>query len=370
VADLTRDVYAEEPGVLAQPERVLPAWTAATFGTGTRINPPEGDRVITYSEALREAMAQALASDPNVFMLGEDIGVYGGAFGVTKDLVEEFGRERVRDTPISENAIIGAATGSAVMGMRPIAEMQFQDFITLGMEQTVLQAAKIRYMFGGKATVPMVVRMPAGSGTGAAAQHSESLESWFLSVPGIKVVAPTSAYDAKGLLLAAIADNNPVMFVENKLLYKSKGPVPVDPYIVPLGKAAVRRSGKHATIVATSIMVTRSLEAAKQLEAEGIELEVIDLRTLKPIDNETIIASVKKTGRLLVVHEAPLFGGFGGEIAAMIAQSEAFAYLEAPIVRLGGQDVPIPYNPKLEKAAVPQVENIAAAARKLAKTEI
>jgi pyruvate/2-oxoglutarate/acetoin dehydrogenase E1 component len=374
VAYLTRDVYAEDPDVLAAPERVLPKWAATTFGPATRINPPEGERVITYSEALREAMAQALASDPKVFMLGEDIGVYGGAFGVTKDLVEEFGRDRVRDTPISENAIMGAATGAAVLGMRPIAEMQFQDFITLAMEQMVLQAAKIRYMFGGKARVPLVLRMPAGSGTGAAAQHSESLESWFLSVPGIKVVAPATAYDAKGLLLAALADDNPVMFVENKLLYKSKGAVPVDPYIVPLGKAAVRRTaaggGPSLTVVATSIMVTRSLEAAKQLEAEGIELEVIDLRTLKPLDSATIIASVKKTGRLLVVHEAPLFGGFGGEIAGMIAQSEAFAYLEAPIVRLGGADVPIPYNPKLEKAAVPQVENIVAAARKLARTEI
>lgn len=370
VAHLTRDVYAEDPAVLAAPERVLPRWAAATFGPTTPINPPAGERLLTYSEALREAMAQSLAADPKVFMLGEDIGVYGGAFGVTKDLVAEFGPDRVRDTPISENAIIGAATGAAVLGMRPIAEMQFQDFITLALEQTVLQAAKIRYMFGGKATVPMVVRMPAGSGTGAAAQHSESLESWFLSVPGIKVVAPATPYDAKGLLLAALADDNPVMFVESKLLYKSKGPVPADPYIVPLGRAAVRQTGQHATVVATSIMVSRSLEAAKQLAAEGIELEVIDLRSLKPLDGETIIASVKKTGRLLIVHEAPLFGGFGGEIAALIAQSEAFAYLEAPIVRLGGADTPIPYNPKLEKAAVPQVDNIVAAARQLARTEI
>ena len=216
-----------------------------TFGPNTPINPPAGTREITYSEALREAMAQALASDPKVFLLGEDIGVYGGAFGVTKDLIEEFGPDRVRDTPISENAIVGAAVGSAVTGMRPIAEMQFMDFITLGMEQTVLQGAKIRYMFGGKASVPMVLRLPAGSGTGAAAQHSESLESWFLNVPGLKVVAPATPYDAKGMLLAAIADNNPVMFVENKLLYKSKGPVPDDPYIVPLGQAAVRREGEY-----------------------------------------------------------------------------------------------------------------------------
>jgi pyruvate/2-oxoglutarate/acetoin dehydrogenase E1 component len=254
--------------------------------------------------------------------------------------------------------------------MRPIAEMQFMDFLTLAMEQLVLQGAKIRYMFGGKAQVPMVLRLPAGSGTGAAAQHSESLESWLINVPGLKVVAPSTPYDAKGLLLAAIADNNPVMFVENKLLYKVKGPVPEEPYIVPLGRAAVRRAGKDATIVATSIMVPRSLEAAEKLAQEGIDLEVIDLRSLKPYDSETIIASVKKTGRLLMVHEAPLIGGFGGEIVAMIAQSPAFAYLEAPIMRLGGADVPIPYNPKLEKAAVPQVENIVEAARQLVNNEI
>jgi pyruvate/2-oxoglutarate/acetoin dehydrogenase E1 component len=244
------------------------------------------------------------------------------------------------------------------------------DFITLGMEQLVLQGAKIRYMFGGKASVPMVLRMPAGSGTGAAAQHSESLESWLVNVPGLKVVAPSTPYDAKGLLLAAIADDNPVMFVENKLLYKAKGPVPEEPYIVPLSRAAVRRPGKDVTVVATSIMVVRALEAAQKLAEEGIELEVVDLRTLKPYDSETIIDSVKRTGRLLIVHEAPLIGGFGGEIAAMIAQSQAFAYLEAPIVRLGGADVPIPYSPKLERAAVPQTGDIVETARRLARTEI
>jgi len=225
-------------------------------------------------------------------------------------------------------------------------------------------------MFGGKASVPVVVRLPAGSGTGAAAQHCESLESWFLSVPGVKIVAPATPYDAKGMLLAAMADNNLVLFVENKLLYKSRGPVPVEPYIVPLGRAAVRREGSSVTVVATSIMVPRALEAATTLAAEGIELEVIDLRSLKPYDAPALIASVQRTGRLLVVHEAPLIGGFGGEIAAMIAESPAFAYLEAPIVRLGGADVPIPYNPRLEKAAVPQVQDIVAAARKLAKAEL
>ena len=370
VAHLTDDVYADEPEVLAAPYRVLPAWIKQTFGPATRINPEPGTREISYSEALREAMRQALKADDRVYMLGEDIGVYGGAFGVTQGLVQEFGADRVRDTPISENAIAGAAVGSAVTGMRPVAEMQFMDFLTLSMEQLVLQGAKIRYMFGGKASVPMVMRLPAGSGTGAAAQHSESLESWLVNVPGLKVVAPSTPYDAKGLLLAAIADNNPVMFVENKLLYKAKGPVPEEPYIVPLGTAVVRRQGKHATVVATSIMVVRALEAAQQLAQEGIELEVIDLRSLKPYDSDTIIESVKHTGRLLMVHEAPLIGGFGGEIVAMIAQSPAFAYLEAPIVRLGGADVPIPYSPKLERAAVPQVEDIVEAARRLARTEI
>jgi pyruvate dehydrogenase E1 component alpha subunit len=370
VEHLTDDVYADEPEVLAAPERVLPAWIKSTFGPQTAINPEPGTRELNSSEALREAMRQALTADERVYLMGEDIGIYGGAFGVTMGLFEEFGEERVRDTPISENAIVGAAVGSAVTGMRPVAEMQFMDFITLGMEQLVLQGAKIRYMFGGKASVPMVLRMPAGSGTGTAAQHSESLESWLVNVPGLKVVAPSTPYDAKGLLLAAIADDNPVMFVENKLLYKVKGPVPEEPYIVPLGKAAIRRQGKDLTVVATSIMVVRALEAAQKLAHEGIEAEVIDLRTLKPYDAETIIESVKRTGRLLVVHEAPLIGGFGGEIAAMIAQSEAFAYLEAPIVRLGGADVPIPYSPKLERAAVPQTDDIAQAARQLARLEI
>jgi len=370
IAHLTDDVYSEEPEVLADPDHVLPAWIREKFGPNTPINPEPGQRELSYSEALREAMALALAYDRQAFLIGEDIGVYGGAFGVTQGLIDEFGPERVRDTPVTEAGIAGAAVGSAVTGMRPIAEMQFMDFLTLAMEQLVLQGAKIRYMFGGKAQVPMVLRLPAGSGTGAAAQHSESLESWLVNVPGLKVVAPTSPYDAKGLLLAAIADNNPVMFVENKLLYKMKGPVPEEPYIVPLGRAAIRRSGKDATIVATSIMVSRSLEAAERLAQEGIDLEVIDLRSLKPYDAPTIIESVKRTGRLLMVHEAPLIGGFGGEIVAMIAQSPAFAYLEAPIMRLGGADVPIPYNPKLEKAAVPQVENIVDAARQLVNNQI
>lgn len=370
VANLLRDVYTVEPDVAAEPERNLPAWMRTTFGPATPIAPAPGERVISYAEALREAMAQAMEHDDRVFLLGEDVGVYGGAFGVTGDLVERFGPERVRDTPISENTIAGCAAGASLTGMRAIAEIQFMDFVTLSMEQLVLQAPKIRYMFGGKASVPMVVRLPAGSGTGAAAQHSASLESWFVNVPGLKVVAPATAYDAKGLLLAALADNDPVIFVENKLLYRTKDAVPDEPYLVPLGKADIKRPGEHVTVVATSIMVSRALEAAEQLAPDGISLEVIDLRTLKPYDADTIIASVKRTGRLLVVHEAPLLGGFGGEIAAMIAQSEAFAYLEAPVVRLGGAEVPIPYNRTLEQAAVPQVNNIVETARRLANLEI
>jgi len=363
VAQLTEGVYAEDP-------LFPPRWIRQAFGSEVPVEPPAGTRELSYAEALREAMAQAMAADERVFLMGEDIGVYGGAFGVTQGLIERFGPERVRDTPISENTIVGAGVGAALTGMRPIVEMQFMDFVTLAMEQTVLQAAKVRYMFGGKARVPLVLRLPGGSGTGAAAQHSESLEAWFVHVPGLKVVAPATPYDAKGLLLAALADDNPVIFVEHKLLYRTRGPVPEEPYLVPLGKAAVRRPGRHLTIVAYSTAVLRALEAAERLAAEGIEAEVIDLRTLKPYDAETVIASVKKTGKLLIVHEAPLLGGFGGELAAAVAQSEAFAYLEAPIVRLGGADVPIPYHPRLERAAVPQVEDIVEAARRLARLEI
>lgn len=370
VENLLRDVYTEEPEVKANPERVLPGWISRTFGSTTPISPPKGAREITFSEALREAMGQAMEHDERVFLIGEDIGAYGGAFGVTGDLIHRFGSERVRDTPISENCIAGTAIGAGMTGMRAVAEMQFMDFVTLAMEQTVLQGAKIRYMFGGKASINMVLRLPGGCGTGAAAQHSESLESWFVNVPGLKVVAPSTPYEVKGLLLAAIADSNPIMFVEHKLLYKTKGLVPAEPYLIPLGKADIKRAGQHVTIVAASLMTLRALEAAEKLAQEGIEAEIVDLRTLKPYDAETIIGSVKKTGRLLIVHEAPLIGGYGGEIAAMVAQSKAFGYLEAPIVRLGGADVPIPYNRNLEKAAVPQIEDIITAARQLHRLEV
>ncbi|MBX3062644.1 MAG: alpha-ketoacid dehydrogenase subunit beta [Anaerolineae bacterium] len=324
---------------------------------------------MTYAEALRDGLRVAMQGDPSVFLIGEDIGVYGGAFGVTAGLLQEFGTERVIDTPISEAGIAGACIGAALTGMRPVGEIQFMDFVTLTMEQLVLQAAKVRFMFGGKASVPMVLRMPGGSGTGAAAQHSESLENWFVHVPGLKVVMPSTPYDAKGLLLAAIDDNNPVIFVEHKLLYKTKGEVPEGAYRVPLSATQVVRQGKHVTVVATSIMVLRALQAADELAKEGIELEVIDPRTLKPFDDQPIIQSVKKTGRALVVHEAVEIGGFGGEVVARIATSEAFDYLEAPIRRLAGLDIPIPYNREMEHHTVPQVESIVQEARKLARGE-
>ncbi|MFO7312377.1 MAG: alpha-ketoacid dehydrogenase subunit beta, partial [Bacillota bacterium] len=271
-------------------------------------------REITYAQAVREALAEEMRRDERVFLMGEDIGVYGGAFGVTLGLIDEFGPERVMDTPLSEAAIIGAAAGAAVLGMRPVAEVQFSDFLTIGSDQLVNQAAKMRYMFGGKVRVPMVVRTPAGSGTGAAAQHSQSLETWFMHIPGLKVVAPATPYDAKGLLKSAIRDDNPVVVFEHKLLYKTKGPVPEEDYTVPIGKAAIRREGTDITVIATSVMVLRSLAAADRLAEEGISVEVIDLRSLRPLDTETIVKSVCKTGRAVVVHEANKFAGFGGEI--------------------------------------------------------
>jgi pyruvate dehydrogenase E1 component beta subunit len=322
-------------------------------------------REISYMEALREAIRQAMEKDDRVFLIGEDIGVYGGAFGVSAGLLEQFGAERIIDTPISEAGIAGACVGAAVTGMRPIGEIQFSDFVVLAMEQIVMQGAKMRFMFGGKATVPFVIRLPGGSGTGAAAQHSESLENWFVHVPGLKVVMPSTPYDAKGLLLAAIEEDNPVMFFEHKLLYKTKGHVPEEMYTIPIGKSNIVKEGKDLTIIATSIMVPRALEAAEKLSAEGIDIEIIDPRTLKPLDDQPIIASVIKTGKVLIVHEAVKTGGFGGEISAVISESEAFDYLDAPIRRLAGLDIPIPYNRTLEYHAVPQVEDIVEEARNL-----
>lgn len=327
-------------------------------------------RELSYAEAIREAMAIALESDPAVVLMGEDIGTYGGAFQVTGDLIDRFGPERVMDTPISELGGAGVAVGAALTGLKPIFEFQFSDFAALAMEQIVNQAAKLRYMLGGEAEVPVVFRMPSGSGTGAAAQHSQSFEAWFGHVPGLKVVQPSTPAEAKGLLLAALADPDPVIVFEHKLLYKMKGPVPAGHYITPIGKAAVVRPGQHVTIVASAIMVHRALEAAAKLAKEGIEAEVIDLRTVRPLDRETIIASVKKTGKLLCVYEGVRTLGVGAEISALVAESEAFDYLDAPIQRLGGAEAPIPYNPDLERAAVPQMPDIERVARQLAKGEV
>jgi pyruvate dehydrogenase E1 component beta subunit len=327
-------------------------------------------REITYLEAVREAMTQEMERDERVFLIGEDVGVYGGAFQVSYGMLDKFGPERILDTPITELGIAGAATGAALVGMRPIAEIMFMDFTTLASEQLVNQAAKLRFMFGGKATVPMVLRTPAGSGTGAAEHHSQSLENWFVHVPGLKVVMPSTPYDVKGLLIQSIRDDNPVVFIEHKLLYKTSGPVPEEPYTIPLGSAEVKREGRDLTIVATSIMVRRSLEAAEQLAEEGIEVEVVDPRTLKPLDIDTIAESVIKTGKVLIVHEAARTGGYGGELAAQIAESEAFGYLDAPIVRLAGRDMPIPYNRNLEYHTVPQVEDIVEKAREVVRLKV
>ena len=327
-------------------------------------------RTLSYAEAIREAMTIAMEADPTVILMGEDIGTYGGAFQVTLDLVDRFGPDRVMDTPISELGGAGVAVGAALTGLKPIFEFQFSDFAMLAMEQIVNQAAKLRYMLGGEASVPVVFRLPSGSGTGAAAQHSQSIEAWFGHVPGLKVLQPSTPEDAKGMLLAALSDPDPVMIFEHKLLYKMKGHVPAGHYTTPIGKALVRRTGTDLTIVAGSIMLHRSLEAAEKLAAEGLNVEVIDLRSIRPIDHQTILASVRKTGRLMVVYEGVKAFGVGAEISAMVAESDAFDFLDAPILRLGAADAPVPYNPDLERASVPQVDTIEAAARRLVRREV
>lgn len=323
------------------------------------------ERIITYAEAIREAIGQAMEADPSVFMLGEDIGVYGGAFGVSGDLVHRFGEDRVRDTPISELGIVGAAVGAALTGMKPIVEIQFSDFTAQAMDQIVNQAAKIHFMLGGELAVPMVLRAPLGSGTGAAAQHSQSLEAWFAHVPGLKVVMPSSPYEAKGLLLAALDDPNPVIVLEHKLLYKTSGHVPEEAYRSEIGKSKVLREGNDLTVVATGVMVSRTLEAASQLSTEGIELTVIDPRSLTPLDMDPINASVAQTGRLMLVQEAPKHVGFMAEIAACVSEGPAIYSLTEPVKRLAGLDVPIPYAPQLEKSVVPQLDDIVSAAREV-----
>lgn len=322
-------------------------------------------RTITYLEALNEALDEALSSDPNVFLLGEDIGVYGGGFGVTKGLQAKYGSERVRETPISESAIAGVSVGAAMTGMRPVMELQFSDFITVAMDQLVNQAAKIHYMYGGKASVPMVMRTAGGSGTGAAAQHSQSLENWMAHIPGLKVIQPSNAYDAKGLLHAAIEDDNPVMFYEHKRLYQTEMSVPEGKYVLPLGVADIKRTGTDVTVIATGIMVEKALSAAEELATSGISVEVIDPRTLVPLDTETILASIGKTRRALVVTEAVKNSGFSAELTAVIAESQVSRKLLHPVVRLGGAFVPMPAQKLLEKQAIPQKETIMESIRML-----
>ena len=326
---------------------------------------PETERMLSYPEALNEALDQEMLRDDRVFLMGEDVGATGGIFGVSKGLMERYGADRVRDTPISEATFVGCGVGAAIAGMRPVVEIQIFDFVALTMDMLVNQAAKFRFMLGGKPSVPLVVRGPQGGGIRLAAQHSQSLEAWFTHVPGLVVAAPSTPYDAKGLLVAAIRDNNPVVFLEQKLLYLGgSGPVPEELYAIPLGKADIKRAGTDVTVVATSAMVPRALSAATVLERDGIGVEVIDPRTLQPLDEETILASVRKTNRLLIVHEAWVRGGFGAEVAAMVVD-KAFDYLDAPVARLGAPHTPMPYNDRLELEVIPSQERIADAVRAL-----
>lgn len=331
---------------------------------------PPATRVISYVMALNEALREEMRRDPTVFVMGEDVAVWGnkgGVYGVTSGLAEEFGLDRVRDTPISEEAIVGTAVGAAVTGSRPVAEIMYVDFMALAMDPLVNQGAKLRYMFGGKARVPVVIRAQQGTGRGIAAQHSQSLEAWFMHIPGIKVCVPSTPADAKGLLKTAIRDDNPVMFLEHKMLYATKGPVPTEEYTIPFGQADIKREGKDVTFIGIHTQIPRGLAVAEKLAAEGISVEVIDPRTLVPLDVETIVNSVKKTGRVVIAHEAYERGGIAGEIAMQIME-HAFDYLDAPIVRVAGRNVPIPYNLHLERAAVPQEDDIANAIRKIVPT--
>jgi pyruvate/2-oxoglutarate/acetoin dehydrogenase E1 component len=318
----------------------------------------------TYLEAIRQGLWEEMERDPSVFLLGEDIADYGGAFKVTAGMLEQFGEERVIDTPISEAAIVGAAVGAALMGMRPVAEMQFMDFISCGLDQLVNMAAKIHYRWGAR--VPLVVRGPAGAGVHGGPFHSQSNEMWFVHTPGLKVVVPATAYDAKGLLKSAIRDDNPVIFFEHKYLYRRvKEEVPEDDYIVPLGKAAVRREGGDLAIITYGAMVWTALEAAEQLNKEGISAEVVDLRTLLPYDEQCVLASVRKCSKVMLLHEDTRIGGMAGELAAVIAE-KAFEDLDGPVVRVTAPDTPIPYSPPLEDFFLPNVQKVTEAARKLA----
>ncbi len=319
----------------------------------------------TYLEAIRQGIWEEMERDPNVFLLGEDIGVYGGAFKITAGMLEHFGERRVIDTPICESAIVGAAIGASLMGLRPIAEMQFADFITCAYDQIVNFAAKCRYRWG--APVPIVIRAPSGGGIHGGPFHSQNPEAWFAHVPGLKVVCPATAYDAKGLIKAAIRDNDPVIFFEHKALYRRiKEDIPEGDYTVPIGRARVYREGRDLSVITYGAMVYVAREAAEQLEREGISVEIVDLRTVFPLDEETILASVRKTSKAILLHEDILSGGIGGEIAARIAE-KAFEYLDGPIVRIAAPDTPVPFSPPLEEAFLPNAAKVVEKARWLAR---
>jgi len=320
-------------------------------------------RSITYREALNEALREEMLRDRKVILIGEDIGVYGGGFGVTKGLIEEFGDRRVLETPVSETAFVGAATGSAIMGMRPVVELMFADFMGVCWDQIMNEAAKIHFMYGGRMNVPMVIRTASGAGTGAAAQHSQSLENMYCQVPGLKVVVPSTPRDAKGLLKSAIRDDNPVIFLEQKTLYKESGEIPAEEYVIELGKADIKREGKDISIISWGRMVPECLKVADKLAKEGISCEVLDLRTLSPLDKEAIINTAEKTGRVLVVHESVEFGGFGAEVACTINESSAWSRLKAPVKRLGGAFCPIGSAREFEEKTLPTALSIENAVR-------
>lgn len=321
-------------------------------------------REITYAEALREALREEMLRDSRVILLGEEIGVFGGAYKVTRGLLDEFGPERVRDTPISEAAIAGAAIGAALAGLRPVAEIMYFDFIPICLDQIATQAAKVRFMSGGQLSVPMVVRTQYSLGRMHGSQHSQFFPSLFFQVPGLKVVLPSTPYDAKGLLKAAIRDDDPTLFIESGVLYRVKGPVPEEEYLIPLGQSDVKRKGDDITIVAVSRMVGEALVAAQKLEGHGIDAEVIDPRTVQPLDLDTIVESVKRTGRLLVTADDIKTGGVGAEIAASVME-RAFDYLDAPIVRVACPDMPVPFSPPLEQAYMPNAEKVVEATLEL-----
>ena len=322
------------------------------------------ERTLTYRQAVAEAIAEEMASNSHVFLMGEDVGLHGGAFGATKGLFEEFGPDRVKDTPLTESVIVGAGVGAALTGMRPIVEIMYIDFICMAMDSIVNQAAKVKYMFGGHARVPLTIRTAFGAGRGNAAQHSQSLETWLTAVPGLLVVMPSTPYDAKGLLKSAIRNDNPVIVIENKQLYGDSGNVPEDDYLVPIGKAAVRREGKDVTLVATSRMCNFASSAAEKLSTEGIDVELIDPRTIKPLDMETIAASIAKTHRVVVVNEGPTTGGFSNEVSSKIMDT-CFYDLDAPVIRVAAEDVPIPYNATMEAEVIPAEKDVLTAVKKI-----